>query len=252
MEPIIFNALLCFLFIAAALAAFGTTSITAPYGRHLREGWGPCLNARLGWMVMESPSVFLFAIVFALGPRSGDAVPRFLACLWLLHYVHRDLIYPLSMRPSQTKMPWVIVAMAFSFNLINAYVNSRSLSALGPEYGRDTWTHFHLWYGMVVFISGFAINRWADHVLRGLRKPGEQGYKIPRGGLFEFVSCPNYLGEVIQWIGWAIMTWSVAGLSFAVFTAANLIPRAVSHHIWYVRTFQDYPKGRRAILPFLY
>ena len=91
----------------------------------------------------------------------------------------------------------------------------------------------------------------ADATLRGLRAPGSSDYRIPTGGLYEYVSCPNYLGEIIEWTGWAVMTWSLAGLSFAVWTAANLAPRAWTHHRWYRATFPDYPKTRRALLPFV-
>lgn len=33
----------------------------------------------------------------------------------------------------------------------------------------------------MVFFVGMTINIHSDHVLRNLRKPGETGYKIPRG-----------------------------------------------------------------------
>jgi steroid 5-alpha-reductase/3-oxo-5-alpha-steroid 4-dehydrogenase 1 len=79
-----------------------------------------------------------------------------------------------------------------------------------------------------VFVLGFTLNRRADRMLRQLRAPGETGYKIPYGGLFERVSCPNYLGEIIEWSGWALATWSLPGVSFAVWTFANLAPRAAS------------------------
>jgi hypothetical protein len=44
------------------------------------------------------------------------------------------------------------------------------------------------------------------------------------------VSCPNYLGEILEWIGWAIATWSLAGWVFAIWTMANLAPRAFTNH----------------------
>jgi 3-oxo-5-alpha-steroid 4-dehydrogenase 1 len=47
------------------------------------------------------------------------------------------------------------------------------------------------------------------------------------------------------------MTWSLAGLSFAVWTIANLVPRAIAGHKWYNEKFEDYPKDRKAILPYL-
>ncbi len=105
--------------------------------------------------------------------------------------------------------------------------------------------------GASVFVIGWAINQHSDAVLRRLRGPGESGYKIPRGGLYRWVSCPNYLGEMLEWVGWAIAAWSLAGLAFAVFTIANLLPRALANHRWYQDKFADYPPERRAVVPFL-
>ena len=105
--------------------------------------------------------------------------------------------------------------------------------------------------GLVIFASGAAINIWSDNKLIGLRADGTQGYTVPRGGLFNWVSCPNHMGEIIQWSGFALMCWNLPALSFAIWTAANLIPRAVSHHKWYRKTFPDYPQDRRAVIPAL-
>jgi len=55
-------------------------------------------------------------------------------------------------------------------------------------------------------------------------------YFLVLGFLFNFVSCANYFGEVVEWIGYALATYNIAGLSFAVFTFANLVPRALKHH----------------------
>jgi 3-oxo-5-alpha-steroid 4-dehydrogenase 1 len=102
-----------------------------------------------------------------------------------------------------------------------------------------------------LFAGGLLLNATSDLVLRGLRRPGETGYRIPRGGAFDWVSCPNYLGEIVEWAGWALATWSLPGLAFAVYTTANLAPRAVSHHRWYQERFPDYPRQRSALVPFL-
>lgn len=47
------------------------------------------------------------------------------------------------------------------------------------------------------------------------------------------------------------MTWSISGLAFFIYTVANLGPRAFANHRWYQETFEDYPKERRALIPFL-
>ncbi|MEL6182594.1 MAG: 3-oxo-5-alpha-steroid 4-dehydrogenase, partial [Myxococcota bacterium] len=107
--------------------------------------------------------------------------------------------------------------------------------------------------GVLVFAVGMAINLHSDTLLLNLRKPHEHGYKIPHGGVYRWVSSPNYLGEIIEWFGWALATWSLGGLAFALYTAANLAPRAWTHHRWYLDTFPDtYPKERRALIPWVW
>merc|ERR1712046_381079 len=100
--------------------------------------------------------------------------------------------------------------------------------------------------------AGAWINTTADAILRNLRKPGDTGYKIPRGGMFEYVSGANFLGEIIEWWGFALATWSLPGLFFAVATTSGIGGRAVQHHRWYLEKFGDaYPPQRKAVIPFL-
>ncbi len=105
---------------------------------------------------------------------------------------------------------------------------------------------------MALFAAGFLTHILADHELRNLRKPGEKGYKVPYGGLFDYVSSPNYFGEIAEWCGWALATWSLAGLGFALFTIANLVPRAFANRQWYIATFADYPRERKSVIPFVF
>ena len=45
---------------------------------------------------------------------------------------------------------------------------------------------------------------------------------------------------------------SADGLAFALWTIANLAPRAWTNHQWYRRRFPDYPQKRRVLLPGLW
>lgn len=107
--------------------------------------------------------------------------------------------------------------------------------------------------GSLLFIIGMGINWHSDAILRSLRNDQSDGYKIPYGGMFDYVSGANYFGECVEWIGYAILSWNFGALSFAFFTCANIGPRAVQHHKWYKQTFGDaYPSNRKAIIPFVY
>ncbi|TNF25347.1 MAG: DUF1295 domain-containing protein [Deltaproteobacteria bacterium] len=225
------------------------TRLVAPYGRHTRAGWGPTMPSRWGWVLFESPAVVLLTVVFVVGPHAGEAGPTALVALWLLHYLHRDLVWPLFRMTSGDKpIPLVVVATAFAFQVVNSGLVALWLGHLGA-YPAGWLTDPRFVAGVALFLVGFAVNVHADHVLFTLRAPGETGYKVPHGGLYRWVSCPNYLGELLEWAGFALAAWCLPALAFAVYTAANLVPRALAHHRWYRERFPDYPPGRRAILP---
>ena len=246
----IHRSLVWLLFGLAASTFAALLFVTAPYGRYVRGGWGPTIPNRAGWILMESVGVVGFAAIYSLGDHRGAPMPLVLLAMWQAHYVHRAFIYPFRMRSRGKRMPLLIFLMAVAFNTLNAYVNARWLSHLG-SYPTDWLSDPRFVTGAALFAAGIAINIHSDARLFGLREPGETGYEIPRGGLYRLVSSPNYLGEMIEWLGWAIATWSLAGLAFAVYTAANLVPRALAHHRWYRDTFADYPGRRKAILPFV-
>ncbi len=225
--------------------------VVAPYGRHVRGGWGPTLPSRLGWVVMESPALVLFSGIYACGKHRAELAPLALYAMWALHYTNRTLVFPFRMRSRGARLPFVIVALALAFNVTNATMNASFIADLG-DYPRDWLSHPPFLIGALLFVLGMTINVDADRRLFALRKPGEERYGIPRGGLYELVSCPNYLGEIIEWIGWAVASASPGGAAFAFYTFANLAPRAVAHHAWYRRTFGDYPRRRKALIPFVW
>ena len=55
---------------------------------------------------------------------------------------------------------------------------------------------------------------------------------------------------VRSWNG-GVTHQSMASFAFAMFTYLNLIPRALSHHRWHQHKFEDYPRGRKAVIPWI-
>jgi len=225
--------------------------VSAEYGRYNSKKWGPQIDNTLGWMIMECIPPIIFVTFFILGNRQSNLVALVFLLIWEIHYIHRAFIYPLKIR-GKKQIPILIVIMGMIFNGFNGYIQGRYLFELSPIHTNDWLLTPMFIIGTIIFIIGFLINLNSDHILRNLRKPGEVGYKIPHNGFFRWVSCPNYFGELLEWMGWAILTWSFAGLFFFLWTAANLVPRAYSHHKWYIAKFPDYPKNRKAIFPFIF
>src|SRR5262245_47745211 len=198
---------------------------------------------------MEAPSAIAFAFFFARGLYTAGLAPLVLLALWEPHYVPRALFDAWRMRGRPHRTPLALAAMGAGCHLVNAYLNATAIVRFSPPTGPQWLTRPAGLLGLVLVAAGYWANRVADRRLRALREHGQGGYGIPRGWLYEHVSCPNYLGEIVEWCGWALVAGTSAGWSFAFFTACNLVPRALSHHRWYRREFPDYPPARRALVP---
>jgi protein-S-isoprenylcysteine O-methyltransferase Ste14 len=253
MNEVAFHTTLCWAVIGVGLLTFIVLCfVAAPYGRHyLGHGWGPKISSRLGWFIMEAPSVFVFLWIFSYGRYSDQWVPLLLLGVWQLHYLHRALVFPLRMKTTGKHVPTLVVGLGFGFNTVNSYLNARWISNLG-HYPLEWLTHPALGLGIFVFLIGFLLNIHSDSILFRLRCRGETGYQIPNGGAYRWISSPNYLGELLEWAGWALATWSLSGLAFFFYSAANLVPRAASHHRWYRQTFANYPHNRKRLVPHVY
>ncbi len=245
-----FLSVLTWLWIAIGTLVFLLTScVTPPFGRHSHNRFGPCIGNREGWLIMESPALWCFTLVFLRGVSGGQPTAWLLWALWMVHYVNRGLVFPFRTRTAGKQIPLLVVVSGFGFQLTNGYLNGVALGAFGTAYTVGWLSRPVFWIGLAVFVTGWSVNIWSDEILLRLRKPGDTGYKIPHGGLFDWVSCPNFLGEMLQWLGWSMMCWNVAALSFAVWTIANLLPRSLAHHRWYRRQLSNYPEHRKAVFP---
>lgn len=223
--------------------------ITAPYGRHHSKNWGLEIDNRLGWTIMEIVSPLVFSWFFLAGEGEKNTMSWLLFGLWNLHYLNRSIIFPWSTKTEGKKMPVTIVLFAMCFNLANGFFNGYMLG----NYSWETPTLIITALGFLLFIAGAYINIQSDKLLIGLRKGSQtKDYKIPKGFLFEKISCPNHFGEILEWLGFALMAWNLAAFSFFIWTFCNLSPRAISHHKWYRSRFKEYPANRKAVIPYLW
>uniref|UniRef100_A0A1L8DYD0 very-long-chain enoyl-CoA reductase n=1 Tax=Nyssomyia neivai TaxID=330878 RepID=A0A1L8DYD0_9DIPT len=93
--------------------------------------------------------------------------------------------------------------------------------------------------------------------LRNLRPPGTTIRKIPHAddnpltALFNLVSCPNYTYEILSWLFFSLMTQCIPSLVFTVAGMYQMTMWALGKHRNYKKEFKDYPRERKAIIPFL-
>jgi 3-oxo-5-alpha-steroid 4-dehydrogenase 1 len=211
------------------------------------------VNAKIAWFFQELPCV-LWGIyyytqrpeLYTLSTKQGVILAMFVG-----HYVHRTFIFPFRLRGGKPT-PIAVFFAAALFCTWNGYMQVRSVTlTVVEEWDFAELGLFHV--GCAVFLTGMLINMHSDHILINLRKPGETGYKIPKGGMFQFVSAANLFGECVEWTGFALASnFSLPCVAFAFYTASNLIPRGIAHHRWYHTKFKgEYPVERAAIIPFI-
>jgi len=254
-QPEIYDTALGCMVVMAVIVFIGLHRINAGYGMMRSKGWGPAIDNRIGWVIMEAPSFFAMLALWLFSARRSEPALTVMVLLFLIHYFQRSFIFPCLMR-GKSKMPLAIILMGIVFNVINTYMIGGWLFYVSPIDSYPTsWLTSPLFIlGTLIFLAGMAINIHSDNIIRHLRKPGDTRHYIPKGGMYRYVTSANYLGEFTEWVGYAILTWSPAGAIFALWTFANLAPRARAIHRRYISEFGDeYASlGRRYIIPFIY
>ena len=229
--------------------------VDAGYGRFYDKKWGTSVNNRLGWVLMEAPVFFAMLALWLFSDRRGDIARLAFLLLFELHYFQRSFVFPMLIR-GENRMPLSIILMGVLFNTLNALMQGGWIFYVSPaEMYPPEWLHsFQFFAGTLIFFAGMFINVQSDSIIRHLRQPGDRAHYLPTAGMFRYVSSANYFGEVLEWTGFAILTWSWAGAVFALWTFANLAPRAARIHRRYEEEFPEQFDGEKIkrILPFIY
>lgn len=229
--------------------------IRAGYGMFRTSRWGLAVSNKVGWVLMEAPVFFVMLYLWWQSEVAWCSVPSLFFLLFELHYFQRSFIFPFLMK-GKSRMPITILLMGVVFNVLNGYIQGAWLFYLAPA---DYYTAagFLLspccWVGIIVFFVGMAINWHSDHVIRHLRKPGDTNHYLPQKGVYRWVTCGNYFGEWVEWIGFALATASPAAWVFVWWTFANLAPRAYKIRQKYREEFGEEAVGKRkCLIPYIY
>jgi 3-oxo-5-alpha-steroid 4-dehydrogenase 1 len=229
--------------------------VDAGYGKFYDKKWGPAINNKLGWVLMEAPVFIAMLVLWLCSDRRDDLVRMAFLFLFELHYIQRSFVFPFRMRGNSV-MPLSIILMGVTFNVLNALMQGGWIFYLSPDdyYGSDWLTTPKFIGGFLIFLIGMYINIQSDDIIRNLRKDGDSGHYLPKEGMFRYVTSANYFGELVEWIGFAILTWSWSGAVFAVWTFANLAPRASRIYDRYKVEFGNQldTKKTKRMIPFIW
>lgn len=218
----------------------------------------PVIPSRISWIVQECPCVFITIFFIIYYYENLNYKNILVISPFLIHYIHRTFIFPFVIHSSKNN-PLEITLMAFTFCFFNAIMINRSIFCLIKDYGDEFLLNYI--FGLAIFLLGIYINIHSDYSMikqRNANQDENNKYIIPRGFMYELISCPNYFGELTEWLGFFILSNSFSGLVFFISTFANLFPRAIQYHQWYKNKFKEEFATdkdliqRKAIVPFLF
>ena len=218
-----------------------------PVGRMGTSGLGGQMNAQWGWFVYELPALLTYPMIYVI-VGNFHLVGNVVLGLWLLHYAHRGLIWCWLIPKRDGTVSMSLLMSSISFNLINGGLLGWYMG-YAADYPDQWLLDPRAIVGILLFVVGAKLNIWSDYRMRRLRVKAMGGRVLPSGGPFNYVCCPNLAGEIIEWIGFALLTWSLPGLAFALWTIANLVPRAMWRRDWYRENFETFPNDRAALIP---
>lgn len=250
-----FNIFLIIMSVIAVVVFMALFYITAGYGKFASKKWGLAINNKAGWIIMESPVFIAMTVLWGLSGRALEPAILTMFILFQIHYFQRSFIFPFLLK-GKSVMPFSIILMGALFNLLNAFMQGGWLFYIAPEnmYTTEWLKSPQFICGTVVFLTGMAINIHSDSVIRNLRKPQDTKHYLPKKGLYRYVTSANYLGEIIEWGGFALLTFSWSGAVFFLWTMANLVPRSAKIYDRYRKEFEDEMEGKnlKRIFPFIY
>ena len=248
--------LLLMIMVAIAIVVFVVLNfVEAGYGKMIFKKWGPAISNKLAWILMECPVFIVLFYFWFNSERRFEIAPLLFFIFFEIHYFQRSFIFPFLLK-GKSKMPLSIMLMGMIFNTINGYMQGEWIFYLAPDdlYTSAWLTTPQFIIGTIIFFAGMAIKLNSDSVILHLLKPGDTNHYLPKKGFYKYVTSANYFGEIVEWAGFAILTWSLSGLVFLIWTMANLVPRANSIYKKYKVEFKDEfdEHSLKRVFPFIY
>lgn len=137
------------------------------------------IPARISWFVQECPSLIIPAIALAYYGDNMNLSKVIAFLMFVGHYWNRTLCYPFLITGGKPTPPH-LTFMGIVFCVWNGYIQGFyhvKYATFESDHPRQLISQL----GVALFLCGMFINIHSDSILRNLRKPGETGYKIPRG-----------------------------------------------------------------------
>jgi 3-oxo-5-alpha-steroid 4-dehydrogenase len=188
------------LFMAAALAISEATGrLRLPYSKF---GTGVGFNSRAGLVLAYATPIFVYIALWIESGAPQTLYHVLVLAAFLFHFVRRILEVLFVNSYSRPIPLCTIVAIALLYGGAATSCAFFQVRTLGQPPSNPVFI-----LGVLVFALGELLNGYHHWLLARLRPPGVRTYGVPRGGLSGWVASPHYLGEILSFVGYAMISW---------------------------------------------
>jgi very-long-chain enoyl-CoA reductase len=162
----------------------------------------------------------------------------------ILHFSKRTLEVLFVHKYSGKMQPLTLFIIIFAYALMGgliSWLNAETIPSM------DT-----LFYAGVVLILMGESGNFHHHKLLSALREKEAGYHLPRGGWFEYATCPHYFFELLAWLGIVLVSRHLFTVLVFIAMLGYLTARSIKTRQWYIERFPKYPKDRKFIIPFIF
>lgn len=205
------------------------------------------IPSKMGMIIAYTPSLIACLTSFWIFPNDGI---RFfmLNSAFTIHFFKRLLeVLFVHKYSGSMAMNSAITILSSYFIAFSSLIYIQHLTKGSTEPNIDL-----KYFGFIVFLVGIIGNFYHHFLLSKMRKKGENGYKIPKGGLFSLVICPHYLFEIVTFLGFSLISQTLFSFSSTIGTLFYLMGRSYATRKWYLSKFEDFPRNVKALIPFVF
>lgn len=219
---------------------------------------GPQISWRTVFVIEYAGPIFIHPLIYALRPYiysnaapEGSQLQGLTMMLIMGHFVKRELETLFVHRFSSSTMPFRnVFKNSFHYWILAGLNIAAWIYAPSAPTAKEP-NLLVMFIGLALYGIGEMLNLQTHLTLMNLRSPGGTERAIPKGALFDLVTCPNYLTETIAWTGILLVSnfsWSVA--LFVIVAVGQMAVWAKKKESRYRKEFgTQYKKKRYSMLP---
>ncbi|KAL9625812.1 MAG: hypothetical protein Q9160_000132 [Pyrenula sp. 1 TL-2023] len=209
----------------------------------------------LGPLLIHPLIYFLRPYIYPSAPSTPSYSQTLFCALVILHFLKREAETLFVHRFSLATMPARnIFKNSFHYWVLAGANLAAWCYAPSSPTAKDPPSVALLYSGLLLYSLGELGNFSAHLTLRNLRSSGGKERGIPSGWGFDLVTCPNYMFEIIAWIGVTLVGGlSLSVLLFDVISVGQMALWARKKENKYRKEFGDkYRRKRYVLLPGIY